>query len=38
LGYVPQVSMQEGIRRAAQWYVKVAEEEKKQSDAFRKLV
>jgi len=37
LGYVPRVGMKEGIRRAAQWYVSITEEEKMQSEAFRKL-
>lgn len=37
LGYMPKVSMEEGIQRTAQWYREIPSEEKKKSEAFRKL-
>ncbi|KAF2252902.1 sterol-4-alpha-carboxylate 3-dehydrogenase [Trematosphaeria pertusa] len=38
LGYVPQLSLEDGIQRTVQWYWSITQEEKDQSDSFRKLV
>jgi sterol-4alpha-carboxylate 3-dehydrogenase (decarboxylating) len=38
LGYVPQVSMEDGIQRTVQWYLSITKDEKDRSEAFRKLV
>jgi sterol-4alpha-carboxylate 3-dehydrogenase (decarboxylating) len=37
LGFVPKVSMEEGIQKTVQWYREIPIEEKKRSEAFRKL-
>ena len=38
LGYVPRVSMEEGIQKTVQWYQSIGEEEKKKSEPFQNLV
>jgi sterol-4alpha-carboxylate 3-dehydrogenase (decarboxylating) len=38
LGYAPQINIEDGIQRTVQWYLNLTNEEKKQSEPFRKLV